>query len=152
MRHFSTEDTYIHFFNDIYKSQSSMITSFLSAKRLDKDGSNKNKTYIVPTKGWFNYEDIKAYFEYQRYIENIIHKAKDIIVELSAMCEFYEIKGYCTKITKILNIPYHAINSLNFGADMAFKIIDNFRKLLFSLPKKVIDNFIRDYKNFYRSI
>lgn len=154
MRYYDYKDLYNYFLKESYKNPVSMLQSFLTAERADKNFENENKSYIRKIKVnksvcMYEQTDINEYLKFQQEKHNTIIYAKNLLLDIELLYEKAELQGYKGIIAKFAGVYQTVITYPNFDYDVALRIIKNIKELFMKVDLTTIKEIKQELKLIY---
>lgn len=145
MRLIDTDSTYLYF-QGKYKNAESMTSVFGVQKMLDKNKIFKNKKYLLQEElGFYKYSDVIEMYKYYENINNTISYAKQLIIDIEAIMNQYEIKGANNKLASLVGTYPQNIAYLDISYEASIKIIDTIETKIKSLSIEAIRDLKLEY-------
>lgn len=125
MRLISTKELYSTYFKHKFKSAKNMGCTFVTNKNNDKEGKNKNRTYLEAVEyGYYNYEDLLQYFRNKDEEHNTIVYCSQLLVDIEGILDLSGVKGGKGMLAKTLGITQSQLTYHGFSYELSKELIN----------------------------
>lgn len=118
-------DVYEYYFQDIFASVRNMSNAFSVAKTT---GGVPNQDYIdTSIRGYYDVDDINAYFKFQEEKENTVLYAKQVVIDIISLYEYAGLSGGTRIVADMLGYVYQVVHEVRFSYERSLEIIEKFK-------------------------